>query len=142
VVLPVAGVPLIMISRTVPVSGSPSIAVNSFSKSARYRASNAASASARLVSPDAPAVHGERVVADLEGVGAADAGLAHAAGHHGRVGGLAAAGGQDALRGDHAGQDDRAGRRSQVEDHGVDCRAGGAASGRSWGQSAGRAAHR
>src|SRR5207302_5322861 len=40
----------------------------------------------------------------VELVGAADAGLAHAAGDHGRVAGLAAAAGQDALGGDHAVQ--------------------------------------
>src|SRR6201999_414027 len=39
---------------------------------------------------------------DLELVGTADTGLAHAAGDHGRVAGLAAAAGQDALGGDHA----------------------------------------
>ena len=62
-----------------------------------------------------------RVDVDVERVGAADAGLAHAAGDHGGVRGLAAAAGEDALRGDHAGQvvgvglpadqDDRARRR-------------------------------
>ncbi len=41
---------------------------------------------------------------DLELVGAADAGLAHAAGDDGRVAGLAAAAGQDAAGGDHAVQ--------------------------------------
>ena len=41
---------------------------------------------------------------DVERVGAADAGLAHAPGDHRGVRGLAAARGQDALRGDHAGQ--------------------------------------
>ena len=41
---------------------------------------------------------------DVERLGAADAGLAHAPGHHRGVDGLAAAAGQDALRGDHAGQ--------------------------------------
>ena len=40
----------------------------------------------------------------VEFLGAADAGLAHAAGDHGRVAGLAAAAGQDALGGDHAVQ--------------------------------------
>ena len=41
---------------------------------------------------------------DLEGLGAADAGAAHAAGHDGRVRGLAAAAGEDAGRRDHAVQ--------------------------------------
>src|SRR5690606_21500053 len=41
---------------------------------------------------------------DLQLLGAADTGLAHAAGDDGRVGGLAAAGGEDALGGDHAVQ--------------------------------------
>ena len=40
----------------------------------------------------------------VEAVGAADAGLAHAAGHDGGVRGLAAVAGQDALSGDHARQ--------------------------------------
>jgi hypothetical protein len=39
---------------------------------------------------------------DLQFLRAADTGLAHAAGDHGRVGGLAAAGGEDALGRDHA----------------------------------------
>ena len=39
---------------------------------------------------------------DVELLGAAHAGLAHAAGHDGRVAGLAAARGQDAGGGDHA----------------------------------------
>ena len=41
---------------------------------------------------------------DVERLGAADAGAAHAAGHDGRVRGLAAAAGQDAPGGDHAVQ--------------------------------------
>ena len=45
-----------------------------------------------------------RLGVHFELLGAADAGLAHAAGDHGRVAGLAAAAGQDALGGDHAVQ--------------------------------------
>jgi hypothetical protein len=47
---------------------------------------------------------GPRLGVDLEVLRAADAGLAHAAGHDGRVAGLAAAAGEDALRRDHPGQ--------------------------------------
>ena len=56
---------------------------------------------------DDDAVRGGEAAAtdvDLELVGAADAGLAHAAGDHGGVAGLAAPAGQDAARGDHAVQ--------------------------------------
>ena len=53
-----------------------------------------------------PAGGGEQPGLGVHGefLGAADAGLAHAAGDHGRVAGLAAAAGQDALGGDHAVQ--------------------------------------
>jgi pyruvate,orthophosphate dikinase len=49
---------------------------------------------------------GELLAAGVDGqlVGAADAGLAHAAGDHRRVAGLTAAAGENALGGDHAGQ--------------------------------------
>src|SRR5690606_22667260 len=55
---------------------------------------------------DVPAGHGHppALGVDLQLLGAADTGLAHAAGDDGRVGGLAAAGGEDALGGDHAVQ--------------------------------------
>ncbi|GAA3103397.1 hypothetical protein GCM10020254_56480 [Streptomyces goshikiensis] len=53
---------------------------------------------------------------DLQVLGAADTGLAHAAGHHGGVRGLAAAGGQDALGGDHAVQVVRVGLAADQDD--------------------------
>ena len=59
--------------------------------------------------PPGPGVH-------LEFVGAADAGLAHAAGHHGGVAGLAAAAGQDAPGGDHPVQVVRVGLAADQDD--------------------------
>src|SRR5690606_7560127 len=55
---------------------------------------------------DVPAGHRHPAAlgVDLQLLGAAHTGLAHAAGDHGRVGGLAAARGEDALGGDHAVQ--------------------------------------
>ena len=106
---------------------------------------------------------------DLEGLGAADAGATHAAGHDGRVRGLAAPAGEDAGRGHHAVQvvgvglaaheDDggaglgQAHRGLRVEHRDAHGGTGGGAhalgdaasarpAGRSGGTSAGRAGHR
>ena len=57
-----------------------------------------------------------RLGVHFESLGAADAGLAHAAGDHGRVAGLAAAAGQDALGGDHAVQVVRVGLAADQDD--------------------------
>ncbi len=68
---------------------------------------------------DHPAVGGGQPAplgVDLQLLGAADAGLAHAAGDHGRVRGLAAARGEDALGGDHAVQVVRVGLAAD-QDH-------------------------